>query len=150
MSRKSKKRFYQSALNQKGGALHDLLENAQMFQALLELGKDGLPEPLNQHLIGVFFDEEVLILQIDHAVWATQLRFYEPHILGVFQQNLPHLKLQRVKVKIVPPKAETPKRQLKMAPLSKQNAMQMRELSEHIESDKLKAALQKLSEHHQK
>ena len=147
MSRKSKKRFYQSALNQKGGALHDLLENAQMFQALLELGKDGLPEPLNQHLIGVFFDEEVLILQIDHAVWATQLRFYEPHILGVFQQSLPHLKLQRVKVKVVPPKAETPKRQLEMAPLSKQNAMQMRELSEHIDTPELKAALQRLSEH---
>ncbi len=150
MVRKSKKHFYQTALNQKGGALSELLENAQMFQALLELGRDGLPAPLNEHLIGVFFEENVLILQIDQAVWATQLRFYEPNILGVFQHNLPHLNLQRVKVKVIPQTKEPTERGCQMEPLSKQNALQMRELSEHIESDNLKNALQRLSKFHRK
>jgi len=145
MVRKTKKQFYQTALNQKGGALNELLENAHMFQALLELGRDGLPAPLNAHLIGAFFEENVLILQIDHSVWATQLRFYEPNILGVFQHNLPHLNLQRVKVKVIPQTKEPEKKGCQMEPLSTENALQMRELSEHIESDNLKHALQKLS-----
>lgn len=116
-----------------------------MYQALLDLGRDVLPQELAVHLVGVFFEKERLILQIDQSIWATQLRFYEPSVLGVFQESFPHLHLKRVLVKVVPPAPEPEKRPLQMEQLSKQNALQMRELSEHIESPDLKAALQRLS-----
>lgn len=145
-----RKTNYKPALKQKGSALSELLENAQMFQALLELGRDVLPEELKPHLVGVFFEERNLILQIDQQIWATQLRFYEPNILGVFQENLPHLQLTRILVKVTPKPKEPEKRTLKMQPLSKQNALQMRELSEHTESQQLRKSLEKLSQFQQK
>lgn len=147
MQRK-KPRYYRGLLNQKGQGLGNLLENAQMFRALLELGRDVLPEELSPHLVGVFFEQRNLILQIDQAIWATQLRFYEPNILGVFQENLPHLQLNRIKVKVIPAAKEPEKRTMQMQPLSRQNALQMKELSEHIHDEKLRESLRKLSEHH--
>lgn len=146
MRSKPKKAFYRNALQQSGGALSSLLENAQMFEALLELGRQELPTPLNQHLIGTFFEGNTLFLQIDEGVWATQLRFYEPTVLAVFQHNLPHLELTRVKVQVIPKIQEPKKPRRTMRPLSRQNALQMRELSEHIDSPKLRDALQKLSQ----
>lgn len=146
MKSKPKKAFYRNALEKSSGPLNVLLENAQMFEALLKLGKQALPQPLNQHLVGIFFEGERLFLQIDEGVWATQLRFYEPKILEIFQQNLPHLGLNRVKVQVIPKIKEPKKPQRSMQPLSRQNALQMRELSEHIESKRLRDALQKLSD----
>jgi len=137
---------FKKVLSHQEGALSHLMQNAHMFNALLELAHESLPQELSEHVVGVFWQERNLILQIDQAVWATQLRFYEPTILKVFQENMPHLQLQRTLVKIVPKPLDPEKRKLQMSKLSKENALQMRELSEHIESPELADALKRLSQ----
>lgn len=132
-------------LNQASGALNNLLQDAQLFQALLDVGQDGLPKDLKPHLIGVSFDRQTLILQLDESIWATQLRFYEPDLLGAFQEHFPHLELNRVKVNVLPqPKFVRKKRQVTSHP-SEQDANEMNALCKTIESKGLRDALQKLS-----
>ncbi|MBF6058583.1 DciA family protein [Thiomicrorhabdus heinhorstiae] len=137
-------------LNQAKGALKNLLEDAQIFQALLEVGRDNLPEDLKPHLVGVGFEGQTLLLQIDVAVFATQLRFYEPTILGCFQEHFPHYVLNRVKVQILPQTAP-PERKIRPRQLpNESDAQMMQQLSEEIESPGLSAALKKLSQLAQK
>ncbi|QCU90621.1 DciA family protein [Thiomicrorhabdus sediminis] len=133
-------------LNQAQGALKHLLEDAQLYQALLEVGRDVLPRKLQPHVLGISFEEQNLLVQIDEAVWATQLRFHEPDLLGIYQQHFPHLMLNRVKVKVLP-QPPAPKRKPKiMVPPTKEDAKSMQELSEAVESEGLRNALQRLSQ----
>ena len=132
-------------LNQASGALSNLLENAHLFQALLEVGQEALPKALQPHLIGVSFDEQTLLLQLDESIWATQLRFYEPNLLSIFQSHFPHLELNRVKVKILPqPKVVKKVKEITSFP-SDRDAFDMNTISQTVESKGLRDALQKLS-----
>ncbi len=132
-------------LNQARGALNTLLESAQLYQALLEVGQDTLPKTLQPHLIGVSFEQQRLILQIDDNIWATQLRFYEPTLLGIFQEHFPHLELNSVKVKVVLQATATKKEWQVTSYPSDQDAIEMQQLSEQVPSEGLKKALNKLS-----
>ncbi|GKT11689.1 MAG: hypothetical protein ISEC1_P0658 [Thiomicrorhabdus sp.] len=132
-------------LNQASGALHNLLENAHLFQALLEVGQEALPNALRPHLIGVSFDQQTLILQLDESIWATQLRFYESNLLSIFQDHFPHLELNRVKVKILPQQKKVKKVKEVTSFPSEIDAIDMNTISQQVESEGLKAALQKLS-----
>lgn len=132
-------------LNKHGGALENLMREAQLFQALLEVGQDCLPVELQPHLVGVSFEQHTLILQIDDNIWATQLRFYEPNLLGVYQGHFPHLQLRRTKVQIIPVSAPPrPRRAVSSTP-SKEDAQAMRDLGSKIASKGLKSALERLS-----
>lgn len=132
-------------LKQAQGALKNLLEDAQLFQALLEVGRESLPSDLRPHLVGVSFEKQSLLLQIDEAIWATQLRFYEQNLLAVYQQHFPHLELTRVKVNILPKPKEPEKPKKVVIPPTDDDAQEMLRISEGIESEGLKKALQSLS-----
>jgi len=132
-------------LNQAQGALKNLLEDAQLFQALLEQGQDCLPDELKNHLVGVSFENKVLLLQIDEAIWGTQLRFYEPDLLGIYQQHFPHLELQRVKVHILPKPAEPKKRKKEVTHPTDADAYEMLKICENVKSKGLQDALASLS-----
>lgn len=132
-------------LNQAQGALKNLLEDAQLYQALLEVGQEALPGALKPHLVGVSFEQQTLLLQLDESIWATQLRFYEPNLLSIFQDHFPHLELNRVKVKILPqPKEVRVIREVASYP-SETDADAMNLLGQQVESPGLKEALNKLS-----
>lgn len=133
-------------LNKHRGVLSNLMQEAELFQALLEVGQDALPPELKPHLIGVSFEQRTLILQIDDNIWATQLRFYEPDLLGIYQRHFPHLQLNRSKVQVIPIQSPpTVKRPVSSKP-SESDAEQMREIGEQTGSERLKKALFKLSQ----
>ncbi len=132
-------------LNQAQGALKNLLADAQLFQALLDVAHENLPDELKMHLVGVSFEKQSLLLQLDEAIWATQLRFYEPNLLAVYQEHFPHLELNRVKVHILPKPAEPKKVKKEVIPPSEQDAEEMIEISRQIKSEGLQKALYSLS-----
>lgn len=132
-------------LNQAQGALKNLLADAQLFQALLEVGQDSLPVDLQPHLIGVSFEKNTLLLQLDESVWATQLRFYEPNLLGIYQEHFPHLELRMVKVHVLPQSPEPVRTKKNITPPSNEDAERMLEMSKNIKSQGLSEALKSLS-----
>ncbi|WP_127470256.1 DciA family protein [Thiomicrorhabdus aquaedulcis] len=133
-------------LNQSGGALNHLLQEAQLFQALLSVGQAQLPPELQAHLIGVGFEQSTLILQIDESIWATQLRFFEDTVLNVYKTHFPHLALTRVKIHIFP-KSQTPIKVPKTSSFpSDTDAQTMQLIARNTDSQGLKMALLKLSQ----
>lgn len=125
--------------------LERLVEQTQLYQALLSIAKEALPEKLARHLIGVSFEQANLLLQIDDNLWVTKLRFYEQEILQLYQTNFPHLRLQRVFIKVVPiAEAKLPKKK-KIEPPSQTASASFLELSENTEHAGLKQALERLS-----
>lgn len=132
-------------LNRQSSLLKNLMREAELYQALLEVGQQCLPSELKAHLVGVGFEKNVLILQIDNNIWATQLRFFEPTILTVYQENFPHLELNRTHIKVLPiGEAPRVKRKVKTHP-SQEDALEMQTLAGQVESKGLQAALLKLS-----
>ncbi|WP_373019076.1 DciA family protein [Thiomicrorhabdus sp.] len=132
-------------LNKQSGALENLIQEAQLFQALLEVGQDCLPEELKPHLIGVSFEQNTLILQIDDNIWSTQLRFYEPNLMGIYQSHFPHLGLNKTKIQVIPISAPPPVRRKVSTTPSYEDAQEMREIGNKVKSEGLKAALDRLS-----
>lgn len=133
-------------LNQSGGTLNNLLQEAQLFQALLSVGQAELPPELRPHLLGVGFERGILMLQIDEGIWATQLRFFEPAVLNVYQTHFPHLALSRVKIHILP-KAQSSQRPHKIRSYPNQDdAQTMHCIANNVTSTGLKTALLKLSQ----
>ncbi|WP_173273233.1 DciA family protein [Thiosulfatimonas sediminis] len=137
-------------LNQARGNLKNLLESAQVYQALLDTGRDHLPYEMQAHLLGVGFEGQELLLQIDSPAWATRMRFYEPTILGTFQQHFPHLQLRSVKVAVLPNEERPKPKKVMQSHPSQSDALAMQQLSQNVESKELRDALIKLSQRAQK
>ncbi|BBP42936.1 DciA family protein [Thiosulfativibrio zosterae] len=135
-----------SLLNQSGHGLAHIMEQAELFQALLSLGQSCLSEKLKPHLIGVGFEENTLICQLDDNLWSTQLRFFEPELLKEYQTHFPHLRLQRIKIQILPIAERTLIKPQTMERPTLSCANEMRLLSQKVHSKGLSSALEKLSQ----
>ena len=132
-------------LNRQSSLLKNLMREAELYQALLEVGQACLPSELVTHLVGVGFERNTLILQIDDNIWATQLRFFEPSLLDVYQQHFPHLELNRTHIKVIPlSEPATVTRKVSTHP-SHDDAEEMQKIADGIESKGLQDALRKLS-----
>ncbi len=77
--------------------LHNMV--VQQGRILSEL-KKTLPSPLNQHCIHARIDGTRIIVHTDSAVWASQLRFQAPRIIGNFKSRAPGLK--KLDIRILP------------------------------------------------
>lgn len=135
-----------SLLNQSGHGLAQIMEQAELFQALLSLGQNCLPEKLKAHLIGVSFEDQTLICQLDDNLWSTQLRFFEPELLKEYQTHFAHLRLKNIKIQILPLAERTLLKVQTMEPPTHDCAIEIQALSEKVSSPGLKNALLKLSQ----
>jgi len=133
-------------LNRQSSLLKNLMREAELFQALLEVGQRCLPSELQSHLVGVSFERNTLILQIDDNLWTTQLRFFEPNLLNVYRDHFPHLELNKTQVKVLPiSELPTVKRKVSTHP-SEEDATEMKNMAQGIKSEGLQKALLKLSQ----
>ncbi len=135
-----------TALDQASNGLNKLIEQTQLYQALLEVAQAQLPSKLAQHLIGVSFEEQTLVLQIDDNLWKNKLRFYEMEILTLYQQHFPHLELNRVQIRVLPLSQERKPKKVHMAPPDKDTGAEFFHLSEQVKSEGLKKVLQRLGQ----
>lgn len=134
-----------SILNQSGNGLNNLIEQSRLYQALLDIGKEGLPNKIAKHLIGVSFAENTLICQLDDNLWQTQLRFHTPELLDIYQMHFPHLSLNEVEISVLPIGERALPKTVTMEKPSQAASKEMLTLSEKVTSKGLKDILQKLS-----
>lgn len=126
-------------------SLTKLFQQAELYQALLELGQSVLPDNLASHLRGVSIEQQMLICLVDGPNWASKLRFFEQSLLHHYDQNLPHLKLNQIHFKIM---IESDKPASLKRPANRpdaKSAEQMKKLSENL-PPKVANALTKLSQ----
>lgn len=134
-------------LNNASPNLIRLLQGAKAHQSLLDIAKNVLPDDISEHVIGISFEENDLIIMIDHEIWGTQLRFYEQSVLDRFHDNFQHLQLQRMKVKVIARKQQREATKFVRKGLQESSAKAFIETSEKVESSKLRDALKRLSQH---
>jgi len=132
------------ALDQAQAGLSKLIEQTQLYQALLEVAQEALPRRIAPHLIGVSFEGKTLVLQLDDNLWKSKLRFYENEILALYQQHFPHLQLSRVQIRVLPLQAERKPTKVQMDPPDKETGAKFFHLSESVQSEGLKKVLQRL------
>lgn len=109
-----------------------LLQQAELYQALLDLGRSSLPDNLSDKLAGVSVEQQVLVCIVEQSAWAAKLRFFEQPLLQAYQQNLPHLNLNQVQFKV---RQIQPREQKVIRNANRPNseaAEQMRELSKTL------------------
>lgn len=123
-----------------------LFQQAELYQALLDLGRSNLPTDLAPHLTGISIDQNKLVCLTQHAVWASKLRFFEQTLLHDFTTHLPHLKLNQVVFKVVADEQKPAVKKRTVQPPDLQAARQMKVLSEQLENKKLAQALLRLSQ----
>ncbi len=123
-----------------------LFQQAELYQALLDLGRANLPTDLAPHLIGISIDQNKLVCLTQHAVWASKLRFFEQTLLHEFATHLPHLKLNQVIFKVVADEQKPAAKKRTVQRPDLQAAQQMKALSEQLENKQLAQALLRLSQ----
>lgn len=123
-----------------------LFQQAELYQALLDLGRANLPTDLAPHLIGISIDQNKLVCLTQHAVWASKLRFFEQALLHDFTTHLPHLKLNQVIFKVVADEQKPAAKKRTVLRPDLQAAQQMKALSEQLENKQLAQALLRLSQ----
>jgi len=125
-------------------SLRTLLQHAQELLRLDQRVKAALDSPLNRHCYVANFRDEILILHVDSAVWATRLRFQLPELTTHMQdKGMPSLRQIRIKVK--PPHSTAETIPLPRLVLSTRAAALLRNVAEHSVDAALRATLLRLS-----
>lgn len=133
------------SLLQQSGQLERLIEQTQLYEALLSVGQEVLPDKIAKHLVGVSFEEQTLLLQIDDNLWITKLRFYEAELLGIYQSHFPHIRLNKVKIQVIPIAEKRKPKPKKIEHPTEEMGKEFIDLSKTIEHKGLKSALEKLA-----
>ncbi len=121
-----------------------LLEQAEQYEALLNVVREALPEAFRQHIMGATLRSPALIIQIEHPHLATQLRLSEQALLQAVLTHWPHLKLNQVKVRLL--QLPKPQRSVMHQPSApgKATLQQLKSLEKEVTQEKLKQSLQRL------
>lgn len=67
--------------------LKDLLLKIQYLTQLTSLVNSHLTEPLRSHVVVANYRDGCLVLALDNAVWATELRYKHKVLLAALQTN---------------------------------------------------------------
>jgi len=132
--------------------LQRLVQRSKSLQLINHKAQNLLPQPLSQHCyVADLRDvDNTVVIHVDTSIWATQLRFFVPNFIGLWQQDsfLQRLPIDRVETKVRPflPKTITlsasdyPK-------MSMQTAEILRKTAHTLNQPQLKASLLKLANH---
>lgn len=121
----------------------NLLQRAQLLQAMTFSLRQYLPAPLAEHCWVAAPRERTLVLVTDSPAWATQLRYQQQEILKLLNSEF-RLQLNRLRIRIgAPPPAPRPPA---AGPrLSRQGAAVLEAAAASIGDPELSAALRRLA-----
>lgn len=116
----------------------------QKFQSYLE------PVLKDHCQVANLYDHQLIVL-VDNASAATQLRFQTPDLLTKMQQDPAFKQIQTIRYKIRPPfqpnVLQNTQETRKISPLSSKSAQLIKETASNIKDEKLKQALERLASH---
>lgn len=133
-------------LNQRPSLQH-LLAEIRHQQQLLHLIQHKLPTKIASHCLAAHIQDAQLCISVDSPVWASQLRFRTPELLGELRRQMPGI--ANVKVRVVPPNVTTVARSnTKKVPrhaCSEATIQQIQTTAEYTDEANLSAALKRLA-----
>ena len=125
-----------------------LLDRVKFLKRLDLMVHRRLPAPLSDHASVANYAEDTLILHVDSAAWATQLRFTTPSLMAGLRQERPLRSLRRVVVKVRPQQV-TPPLRIHRPQMSTKTSLILNELADSTNNGPLQQALRRLARHGQ-
>jgi len=132
--------------------LQQLMQRSKSLQLINRKAQNLLPQLLSQHcyVADLRNADNTVVIHVDASIWATQLRFFVPDFIGLWQQDsfLQRLPIDRVETKVRPflPKIITSSTS-DYPKMSMQTAEILRQTAHILEQPHLKASLLKLANH---
>ncbi len=120
----------------------------QQNQASLQLVKELLPAPLNDHCLSLVMKPRQLILYTDSSAWASRLRYFSRELVARLRNK--QIDINKISVKVmVDNRRVVAKRRIRKARLlTTENANLLSRVADHTPDPDLQAALRRLSSHH--
>ncbi|MCP3670007.1 MAG: DUF721 domain-containing protein [Gammaproteobacteria bacterium] len=120
----------------------------QQNQASLQLVKELLPSPLNDHCLSLVTKPRQLILYTDSPAWASKLRYFSRELITLLRNK--QIDINKISVKIIMDNRRiVAKHRVREARLlSTENANLLSRVADHTPDPGLQAALRRLSSHH--
>ena len=130
--------------------LKPLIDQVEILENANKRLKKFLPTPLSENVIVSNIKGKTLILQTNSSAWSTRTNFLATEVINYMRNEGGLAMVERLKVKVIPPKAEPkiPKRSV-MA-LSCKTSELLKSVASSIENRDLSEVLQRLSEHYKK
>lgn len=136
-------------LKNDGKTLGNLLQKVARLEELTHIFSQHVTPNIISHCKITSVQNNCLIVLVDSANWATQLRFYIPELLPRLRQHHPFEHLKAICCKIRPSsEATTAKTTLKsrtLTPLSKKTSLIMLETASEIQDPTIKEILEKIA-----
>jgi hypothetical protein len=102
-----KPKLLKELLRTGGKRLSDLKTRSEARGRVCDLVRAALPPPLAKSIVSAGVEHDQLTIGVDGAAWAARLR-YLTDTLGAQVGSALGVDIQRVRVKVVPPKPRTP------------------------------------------
>lgn len=146
------KSFQQSLNTPHQGGIRWVLGYAQLLRRVEKLLANHLPENIKDHYRVVQFRNNILVIQVDSAVWATRLRFLVPTLKRQWQQqttvNTSFPSIQQIDIKVqLPQSINNPPLSRKPLPISEQTATLLEQTAAQMPQSTLKETLLRLAAH---
>ncbi|HEX6927723.1 MAG TPA: DUF721 domain-containing protein [Gammaproteobacteria bacterium] len=126
-------------------SLDRLRIGARQLAALARGIRAVLPADARDHVAGCAPRPGVVVVLVDSAAWATQLRYLQHDILGACRQELGE-RIQRVQFKVLPPELAAGNTGKPPAPGLSQNTRRLLQgAAGGVDDEALAAALRRLS-----
>lgn len=135
------KKLCQSKLTHMG----KIAQHCEFLRVVTEKLRAALPDNIRGHVTVANLERGHLVLHVDSATWATQLRFMQEQIMQIWkQQKWGYVEPQKISIRIqtaLPLPHSTPPL------LSAHNAALLQEVAKGVQQPELRAALQRLAQH---
>ncbi|WP_353570008.1 DciA family protein [Candidatus Albibeggiatoa sp. nov. BB20] len=121
----------------------------QRCQALKQIDvvlHQTIPNPLSEHCHIANLRHTTLVMHVDSALWASQLRYLLPKLMEQWQNETYLPEIQKVEIKVRFDHQPT-RRYTHHPSLSKKSESLLRDTAEQVTHPKLKSALLKLAQH---
>ncbi|MBY6034148.1 DUF721 domain-containing protein [Marinobacter daepoensis] len=146
ISKNDQKMIFNKQASGVNNTLRELMSKAELHLQAEHQVMAAIPDDLAGGTRFVSCRDGELVLSTDNASKATRLRFRQHEIMSALRENELFRYVWKVKIKVIPPRFNTPNRPEK-APLSKENARLLKEEAGHTKDKALREVLEKLASH---
>jgi hypothetical protein len=125
------------------GPLKPILARLQQHAALLRQVRSALPPKLAEHCLACVPRPDRLLIYVDSAAWATQLRFQLPQVLELLRAQS-GIHFRRADARLIP--AVQPRENRRDIPIpSRETAKAMQDQAGHAATGELRDSLTRLA-----
>jgi len=127
----------------------DLQSHLIRHRKILRIILASSPQQLGMHIKDCVINKRMLLIYVDSSAWASQLRFLSTQLQNAVNKESSE-KIEKVRIRIMPPNAYQLKKTSKKITPSTKNIESLRNNAASISESKLKNALLNLSDTLQK